>query len=575
MIPGVLGRRHIILPLGTALLGLIINIVVATSMAPTSDERWHVSYGAHILQGKPERPNVLYDSKMPVSALNALPYGVAWYLRHHEIAPALANILEDVRTPRWATIAAAFGLSLLVFIYAESLFGRTAGLFAQLLFVMDPNIIAHSTVSTTDLYVAAATLLALYCLRRFLLAPNTKNAAWTAVTLSLAQLTKFSAGYLYIVLAIALVAAAIYARYSQEKRYRITRRQMAVLLGLTSLCFFVFMNAGFLFDKPLTTLSQYKFVSEKFCALQQIRVLRAVPLPVPRAVIQGFDGMSYHNSTGADFGNMALLNEVRGPELPRSDGFPFYYVIAYVLKEPLGMQLLLILALVWVFRNRSPADLLAGEGLLLAAASVFFIIPSFFSNSQVGIRHVLPVLVIFAVLSGGAFKGWTEFSMARKWLLAGCILYVAVSVGSYFPHMIPYFNEILTDRKLAYRFLADSNLDWKQDTWEVERFLHNHPDVILEPKERVAGRILVSGDLLAGVWPRKADYFLRLERLQPVAQVGYGHFLFVVPAQADGKCERRIQGVADNPQPTSGKQANGPSHVHTGSRAVTVAGYKE
>jgi hypothetical protein len=415
-------------------------------------------------------------------------------------------------------------------------------LFAQVLFVMEPNIIAHSTVSTTDLYVAAAALLVLYCLRRFLMAPNTKTAVWTAVTLSLAQLTKFTAGYLYLVLAMALAAAALYARYGQEKRYRITGRQIALLLGLTFVCFFVFINAGFLFDKPFTTLAQYTFVSQKFRALQQVRVLRAVPLPLPRALIQGFDGMSYHNSTGADFGNMALLNEVRGPELPRSDGFPSYYVVAYALKEPLGMQLLLVLALVWVFRNRRPADLLAGEGLLLAAASVFLIIPSLFSNSQVGIRHILPVLVIFAVLSGGAFQAWTEFSMRRKRLLVGCVLYVAVSVGSYFPHMIPYFNEILTDRKLAYRFLADSNLDWRQDTWVVERFLHDNPDVILEPKERVAGRILVRGDWLAGVWPRKADYFLRLERMKPVAHVGYGHFLFVIPAQTAEKGERRIQG---------------------------------
>ena len=29
------------------------------------------------------------------------------------------------------------------------------------------------------------------------------------------------------------------------------------------------------------------------------------------------------------------------------------------------------------------------------------------------------------------------------------------------PH-IPYFNELLTDRKMAYHLLADSNLDWGQ-----------------------------------------------------------------------------------------------------------------
>jgi len=528
---GVAGRRHLILPLGIALLGLGINIIVATNMAPTTDEPWHVAYGVLILQGKPDKTNVLLDSKMPVSALNAFPRGVAKYLRDHGRAPSLANILRDARTTRWATIAAALCLSLLVFLYAKSLFGRAAGLFAQLIFVMDPNIIAHSTLSTTDLYVSAAVVSFLYCLRRFLLTPNTRNAVLTAVTLSAAQLTKFNAGYLYLILAMALLAAALYARYSREIRYRIPVRQMAIVLALTVVGFFAFINAGFLFDRPFTNLAQYQFRSQKFRALQQVPGLRAVPIPLPRAFVQGLDGLSYHNSTGNDFGNIALLNEARGPELPRSDGFKSYYLVAYALKEPLGMEILLVLGLVWVFRNRRLGDLLAGEGLLLACASVFFILPSLFSNSQVGIRHILPVLVIFAILSGGAFQAWTEFSMRRKLLLAGCVLYAAVSVGSYFPHMIPYFNEILTDRKLAYRFLADSNLDWRQDTWEVERFLKSNPDVILEPAHRVAGRILVRGDLLAGVWPRKADYWLRVEGTQPVAQVGYGHFLFVVPPE--------------------------------------------
>jgi 4-amino-4-deoxy-L-arabinose transferase-like glycosyltransferase len=543
MTPGVVSRRRLILPLGIALLGLGINIIVANSMAPTIDEHIHISYGAAILNGKPERASIIFDSKMPVSAFNAFPRGVGRYLQDHGKAPRLANILQDMRATRYATIAAAFCLSLLVFIYAESLFGRTAGLFAQLLFVMDPNIIAHSTLSTTDLYVSAAALLFLYCLRRFLLAPNTTNAVLTAVTLSMAQLTKFTAAYLYIVLAMALLAFALYGR--REKRYRIPGRQMAIVLGLTVVCFFVFINAGFLFDRTFTSLSQFEFRSETFRALQRVPVLRAVPLPFPRPYVQGFDGMSYHNSTGADFGNMVLLNEVRGPELSRSDGFPSYYLIAYVMKEPLGMQLLLVLGLVWVFRNRRPADLLANEGLLLAAAGVFLVALSFFSRTQLGIRHILPVLVIFAILSGGAFHAWAKVSSRRKLLLVGCLLYAAVSVGSYFPHVIPYFNEILTDRKQAYRFLADSNLDWGQDAWVVERFLKSNPDVILNPMQPAMGRVLVSADIMAGVFPKKADYFLRLEGLRPISQVGYGHLLLVVPAQMRDRWVQRTKEIAD------------------------------
>ena len=525
--PAAVGGRRLLLPLGIALLGLLVNIIVAMSMAPTTDEGSHVAYGAAILRGNPNRSVSYLDSKMPVSALNAFPRGVGAFLRDHRIASgrAAADILLDLRTPRWATVAAAFGLCLLVFLYAESLFGRTAGLFAQLLFVMEPNITAHSTVATTDLYSAAAVVLSLYCLRRFLLAPSTANAAHTALALALAQLTKFTAAYLYIVLAVVLLASL-----GLEQRCRVAWRQMAVLLALTVAGFLATINAGFLFDRTFTPLSQYKFRSETFRALQQVPGLRAVPLPLPYPYLQGFDWMSYHNSTGLNFDNIVLLNEVRGRELSRSDGFPSYYLITYALKVPIGMQVLLILGLVWIFRNRRTAGLLlANEGLLLITAGVFLAMLSLFSKTQIGIRHILPVLAIGAILSGAAFAEWARFSARRKLFLAGCLLYVVVSVSSYFPHMIPYFNELIPDRKLAYRYLADSNLDWGQNDWLVERFLKSNPDVILDPEQRVAGRILVSANLLAGVSPPKADYFLRLEGLQPIAHVGYAHLLFVAP----------------------------------------------
>lgn len=522
--------RRLILPLAIALLGLGINITVATSMTETTDEYSHIAYGNAILRGNPDRNKVSFDSKMPVSVLNAFPGWVSNILRDHGMAPRLAKILRAKQVTRCSTIVAAFCLCLLVYLYAESLFGRTAGLFAQLLFVMNPNIIAHSTIASTDLYVAAATALFLYCLRRYLLSPDATNAVLTALTAALAQLTKFTAAYLYIILVMALLASALHSRYGREKHNRVGLRQTAILLLLTLVCFFAVINAGFLFDRTFTRLTQYQFRSQTFRELQQVPGLRAVPLPLPYAYVQGFDWLSYHNSTGLSSGNIALLNEVRGRELSRSDGFPSYYLIAYALKEPLGMQMILALSLVWVFRNRSWADLLAGEGLLLVAASVFGIALSLFSNTQIGIRHILPILVIFAIVSGGAFHAWTKLTSRRKLLLLGCLFYVAVSVSSYFPHMIPYFNEVLTDRKMAYRFLADSNLDWGQNAREVEHFLERNPDVVLNPTQRVTGRILVRANLLAGVSPPKADYFLRREGIKPIAHVGYAHFLFLVPA---------------------------------------------
>jgi uncharacterized protein (TIGR03437 family) len=529
------GRRRLILPLGIALLGLAINVVVATSMSETYDEPDYVAYGVAILHGKPDRFRALLDSKMPVSALNALPLVAGDYLRHRGKAPRLAKILIDMRARRYGTIAAAFCLSLLVFLYAESLYGRTAGLFAQLLFVMEPNIIAHSTLATNDLYVAFGTVLALYFLRRYLLAPDTRNAALTASALALAQLMKFTAFYLYAVLVVAVIAIAIYSRCGRQPRVRFSLRQAGILAAFTVAAYLAAINAGFLFDRTFTPLKKYTFHSATFQKLQRVRILRALPLPLPYPYLQGFDWVSSNNNTGATFGNIVLFNEVRGRKMRRSDGFPSYFLVAYALKEPIGMQILLILSLVWIFRHRRPADLLAGEGLLLLAAAVIWAAFSFFSRAQVGIRHVLPALAIFTILSGAAFEGWSTFLFRRKILLTGCLVWTAVSVGSYFPRMIPYFNEIVADRGMAWRFLADSNLEWGQADWEVGRFLARNPDVHFIVRNvdlnqpRVAGRLLMSANVAAGVFPPEADFFVRREGLLPMAHVGYGYLLFEVP----------------------------------------------
>ncbi len=526
-------KRRWLLPLGIAFLGLALNTIVAFEMSPTVDEGSHVGYGVAVLKGAPMRDSVTLDfsSQMPVSVLNALPRADAKLLGMLGFSGKLVHTLGSVRAARFPTILATFGLCLLVFLYAESLYGRVPALFAEILFILSPNIMAHGTLGTNDLYSALGVLLFLYSFRAFLLDPVSKTAACSAIALGVAQLTKFSAVYLYIVIVVFALTAALYSRISREPLFRITRRQLTIAATLLLVGPVVIINIGFLLYRTCTPLAGYEFRSTAFKALQQVPFLRRIPVPLPYPYVQGFDLMSYVNAHGHtdEFGNICLLGQVRGPELARSDGFHAYYLVAYLFKEPLGMQLLLILSLLWVVRHRRLRDFLREEWLLLLTAATFLFILSFFSNTQIGIRHILPVLAIFVVVSGAAFSPPRQPRWPYRALLSGCVLWTAASVGSYFPQMIPYFNELLPDKKMAYQILADSNLDWGQDGWVLEDFLKRNPDVMLDPPAPVTGRILVGGDLLAGVDPPTADYWVRAHGLRPVAEVGYAHFLFRIP----------------------------------------------
>ena len=62
----------------------------------------------------------------------------------------------------------------------------------------------------------------------------------------------------------------------------------------------------------------------------------------------------------------------------------------------------------------------------------------------------------------------------------------------------------------------------------VHDFLSDNPDVILSPAQPCTGRILVSADRLVGVERPAEDYRWLRENFEPIAHVGYGHFLFDV-----------------------------------------------
>ena len=93
-------------------------------------------------------------------------------------------------------------LSLLlgVFIYkwTSKLWGRETGLIALLLYVFEPNILAHSRYVTTDLAATLFFFLTMYFLDKYFGTFSRKNLLQFVVIFAIAQFVKFSAIILYI-----------------------------------------------------------------------------------------------------------------------------------------------------------------------------------------------------------------------------------------------------------------------------------------------------------------------------------------------------------------------------------------
>ncbi len=433
--------------------------------------------------------------------------------------------LEHLLAARVATILATLALALLVYFWAYDLYGEGPALAACLLCTLSPNLIAHGTLATTDMYHALGVVGSLFFFHRYLLQPTVSRAIISGLVLALAQTTKSFAMILYGVVFLTL-ALAMLRRTSLPS---LTLKRVLLFTAIAALWFVAIINVAFCFDRTLSPLSSYYSGATSSSRVQRLPLLAQLRVPFPHPFLDGLHMMKVDEETGKTFGNIYLLGKLGDHANPAFRGFKSYYAVAFFYKEPIALQILFLIGLVWICRHRKLDDFIAGEGPLLIAATILVVCLSFFSRAQIGIRHILPALAIETIIAGAAFVNFSSKPWPQKTLLSILVLWLAGSVASYYPHMIPYMNEWVADRRFAYRILADSNLDWGQDGAVVDEFLKKNPDVILEPPMPVSGRVLVGANRLTGVdrWP-PATFF---SKYRPVAQVGYAHFLFVVPAE--------------------------------------------
>ena len=269
-------------------------------MSQTYDEPKHLQYGMSLLHGDARRFD---DSKMPATALNALPGRIAEELP----AGALATTLAGARAARTVTLLASLLLALLVRRWAEELYGPAAGLLALALYCLDPNLIAHGGLVTTDLYAALGTTAALYALWRFRREPRPGLGAASALTLGAAQLAKYSCVFLYPIAALLVVLPR--PRGDASPRMRPWRR--LAWPGVFVLGSLAVLYAGFLGDRAFTPLREYPLRSELFAKLQSVPALRDLPVPTPYPYLEGLDWVRARERSGNGFGRVYLFGELR------------------------------------------------------------------------------------------------------------------------------------------------------------------------------------------------------------------------------------------------------------------------
>jgi hypothetical protein len=544
----------------------------------TLDELRHLAYGLRgLTAGTFERWTPALNSKMPVSVLNAVPVAVA---------ERLAGPPDNDRRlwlGRLPTVLLGAALGWLIFHWARALFGFGGGALALFLYTFCPNVLAHSHLITTDVATALGIFAATYAFWRYRRLPGPGRLAVAAAAFGAAQLTKVTAIFLVPIFLLIVLVEAVRGRLAAGARPApaavpgrgavptpgaVAERgadsaagaAFRPATGFKWAAFFVpalalaagalvVLNLGFAGEKTFRPLSHYSPVSRQLQALAALPVVRDLPVPLPLPYLQGLDQVARDASSGCG----CYLHGRFGDH-----GFWNYYLVASLIKVPLGTLALLALA-VWLCaagRVRVPgaeAFLLVPPLFLLAYLSLAF-------DTQIGLRYLLPAFPFAFVFAGRAAAwrpGGSPPARRAAALLVGLFAaWTAAASFSVHPRYLPYFNELVGGPRNGYRWLIDSNLDWGQDAEYMRRvYARTSPatpatpvtpiPVWIEPTGPIAGRVAVGlTDLVAN----PAHAWLR-EHFRPAEIVHNSWAVYEVGADEIERCCSGLEQAWSLPDP--------------------------
>lgn len=342
-----------------------------------------------------------------------------------------------------------------------------------------PPIIGHAALAALDVAAAGTTLLALYCLQRWIVSGRWRDAAWFGLATGLAVGTKFSS-IPFIALGLVVLAGMRLLRGAFDapsQRWPVISAGAKVGgLALAAVVSFFPIVLAYGIHSADPTLVTRRFdwaISYLFHGhgwAYDFAAATAAHVWLPRAfklLVEGVTALKAHNDTGhVSF----LLGHVQ------ANGWWYFYLVALAVKTPLP---LLVTGPVGV--GVMTRDGWRERDLWRLAPAVLFVtllaFASTFSHINIGIRHML---ILYPLLALGA-----AYLLARLWRALATVrsprianvgrAVIVVLVGwqvsllwAAYPDYLPYFNETVSDPS---HVLVDSDLDWGQDLRRLERAL--------------------------------------------------------------------------------------------------------
>jgi hypothetical protein len=446
------------------LLGLLAvqGLLFITESSQTSDEGAHLSAGYSYLKTadfrlNPEHPPLIKElAALPLLPFHLdFPWGPLWdqaeewnigRLFVHENRLPNDTLLLLGRLP---VLALSLLLGWSMFRFGRRLFGAPGALLGLALYVLDPNVVAHSGLVTTDLGITLFIFLAVVAFWRWSENPSPARLALFGLAAGGAFAAKFTALWLPPILAV--IGGILLLRADPLPASVMARglpapgtppsfaRRLRVLLGAAAVVLAI-----------------------AFAVVAATYGLVGLP-----AFVTGLQRTLHHSAMGHRAYLMGNVSET---------GWWYYFPVAWILKTPPGTILIVAASLAALALGRRART---RDEIFLYVPVVVTVVITCFWKVNIGLRHLLPIYP-FLYLGAGRLlmtgraprsAGARLLRRAQPLLVTAALGWTALDAAAIAPYDLAYFNVLAGGPANGHRFLLDSNLDWGQSAKALQRYV--------------------------------------------------------------------------------------------------------
>jgi hypothetical protein len=340
-------------------------------------------------------------------------------------------------------------LCVVTFLWARRWFSAAAGFWAVLLLVCTSPILGHAGLATNDVACAAGAVFALYQFERWLEQPGTTRWLWWGLATAFAVLCKFS----NIPFLLACYAASLLIMTRGAFRRRLA--QVGLAAGLVFALAWVVYR--FSLNPPATFYGQHHPLIDNMLSRRPLlhtawNSVMTTPLPLAEATMGVLD-VFVHNSVGHDSYLLGQWSQ---------SGWWYFFPVVLAVKSPLGLLVLAMCGWWFVLRRwRETPWKESWPQVLTAVFPLAILLVCMLARIDLGVRHILPVYPLFAIIGGHAVTVMLASSRYAGIVAALLVAWVIGDSMRAHPDYLAHFNEAAGSHPET--ILCESDLDWGQD----------------------------------------------------------------------------------------------------------------